>query len=298
MPARSTCATRRVPTAGAPPWRTSWTACPVCSRARRCARCATRSCAVRARGGSPLVWGIGRARRQGGPLAGGHRPHGARLRHGHRAQRRRASCTTSSWRSPGSTSEDVAAGLDSGAFGMARETGEEINRAIVEGDRDGLGLGGGHRPLPDRPRPRPRHVDVSLLAAAWRLASRPPSTSPWARTSSTCTRPAIRRPSGARPTSTSGSSRAQAARLGGGGVYLNVGSAVVLPEVFLKAVTLARNLGHRLRRLRHRQPGLHPVLPPRCQRGPAARRRQRPRVQDHRTPRDPGPPARRRPRRT
>ena len=38
----------------------------------------------------------------------------------------------------------------------------------------------------------------------------------------------------------------EVARLGGGGVYLNVGSAVVLPEVFLKAVTLARNLGHRL----------------------------------------------------
>ena len=38
----------------------------------------------------------------------------------------------------------------------------------------------------------------------------------------------------------------QVAALGGGGVYLNVGSAVVLPEVFLKAVTLARNLGHEL----------------------------------------------------
>jgi hypothetical protein len=38
----------------------------------------------------------------------------------------------------------------------------------------------------------------------------------------------------------------QVARLGGGGVYLNVGSAVLLPEVFLKAVTLARNLGHDL----------------------------------------------------
>ena len=37
-----------------------------------------------------------------------------------------------------------------------------------------------------------------------------------------------------------------APRLGGGGVYLNVGSAVMLPEVFLKAVTLARNLGHTL----------------------------------------------------
>ena len=36
----------------------------------------------------------------------------------------------------------------------------------------------------------------------------------------------------------------QVAHLGGGGVYLNVGSAVILPEVFLKAVTLARNLGH------------------------------------------------------
>jgi hypothetical protein len=37
---------------------------------------------------------------------------------------------------------------------------------------------------------------------------------------------------------------AEVAALGGGGVYLNVGSAVLLPEVFLKAVTLARNLGH------------------------------------------------------
>jgi hypothetical protein len=34
--------------------------------------------------------------------------------------------------------------------------------------------------------------------------------------------------------------------LDGGGVYLNVGSAVVLPEVFLKAVSLVRNLGHAL----------------------------------------------------
>jgi len=38
----------------------------------------------------------------------------------------------------------------------------------------------------------------------------------------------------------------EVARMGGGGVYLNVGSAVLLPEVFLKAVTLARNLGHDL----------------------------------------------------
>src|SRR4029453_12277 len=41
----------------------------------------------------------------------------------------------------GQTSEDVDAGLGAGAFGMARETGEEISEAIAAGDRDGLGLG-------------------------------------------------------------------------------------------------------------------------------------------------------------
>ena len=39
----------------------------------------------------------------------------------------------------------------------------------------------------------------------------------------------------------------QVAKLGGGGVYLNIGSAVLLPEVFLKAVTVARNLGHKVK---------------------------------------------------
>src|SRR6185503_7863019 len=67
----------------------------------------------------------------------------------------------------GHTSEDVAAGLGSGDFGMARETGEEVNQAIVEGDRDGLGLGAAvGRYLESR---RPPHVQASLLAAAWRL---------------------------------------------------------------------------------------------------------------------------------
>src|SRR5206468_10730594 len=70
----------------------------------------------------------------------------------------------------GHTSEDVEGGLGSGKFGMARETGEEVNRAIVEGDRDGLGLGaavGRHLA-----RGKPQHLEVSLLAAAWR-AGRP-----------------------------------------------------------------------------------------------------------------------------
>ena len=56
----------------------------------------------------------------------------------------------------GHSSEDVAAGLGTGEFGMARETGEEINRAIVEGDAAGLGLGAALGLYLERRAPRPR----------------------------------------------------------------------------------------------------------------------------------------------
>jgi len=144
----------------------------------------------------------------------------------------------------GQTSEDVSAGLGSGAFGMARETGEEVNRAIVAGDADGLGLGAAvGRYLTER---KPRHVAVSLLAAAWRLGL--PATVHVAigtdivHMHPACDPAAVGRASHLDFRIFAG----EVARLGGGGVYLNVGSAVLLPEVFLKAVTLARNLGHEL----------------------------------------------------
>lgn len=144
----------------------------------------------------------------------------------------------------GQTSEDVAAGLGSGAFGMARETGEEINRAIRQGDRAGLGLGAGMgRYLARR---KPRHVEVSLLAAAWRLGL-PATVHVAVGTDIVHMHPAC--DPGALGRATHLDFRllaASVAQLGNGGCYLNVGSAVLLPEVFLKAVTLARNLGHRL----------------------------------------------------
>jgi hypothetical protein len=146
----------------------------------------------------------------------------------------------------GRTSEDVLAGLGTGAFGMARETGEEVNRAIVEGDRDGLGLGTAVGRYLSTRRPRARHADASLLAAAWRLGL-PATVHVAIGTDIVHVHPACD------PAALGRASHldfrifaAEVARLGGGGVYLNVGSAVVLPEVFLKAVTLARNLGHRL----------------------------------------------------
>ena len=146
----------------------------------------------------------------------------------------------------GQTSEDVEAGLGSGAFGMARETGEEVNRAIVEGDEDGLGLGAAvGRHLATR-RPRPRHLGLSLLAAAWRLGI-PATVHVAVGTDIVHMHPACDPAALGRATHLDFRIFAgEVARLGGGGVYLNVGSAVVLPEVFLKAVTLARNLGHRL----------------------------------------------------
>lgn len=146
----------------------------------------------------------------------------------------------------GKTSEDVEAGLGTGAFGMARETGEELNRAVIEGDVDELGLGASVGRYLEERRPRPRHLDLSLLAAAWRLGL-PTTVHVAIGTDIVHVHPACDPAAIGRATHLDFRLlAAQVARLGGGGVYLNVGSAVVLPEVFLKAVTLARNLGHRV----------------------------------------------------
>jgi hypothetical protein len=144
----------------------------------------------------------------------------------------------------GQTSEDVSAGLGGGQFGMARETGEEVNRAIVEGDRKGLGLGASlGQYLLDR---RPPHLEVSLLAAARRLG-RPATVHVAIGTDIVHMHPACDPGAVGRTSHLDFRIFAgEVAQLGGGGVYLNVGSAVLLPEVFLKAVTLARNLGHDL----------------------------------------------------
>jgi hypothetical protein len=145
----------------------------------------------------------------------------------------------------GHTSEEVADGLEDGAFGMAEETGAEVNRAVTEGDADGLGVGAAlGRYLAAR---RPPHLEVSILAAAWRLGL--PATVHVAvgtdivHMHPACDPAALGRASHRDFLLFAG----EVAQLGGGGVYLNVGSAVLLPEVFLKAVTLARNLGHELR---------------------------------------------------
>lgn len=140
----------------------------------------------------------------------------------------------------GSTSEDVEEALGPGRFGMAQETGELLNDAINDGVKHGLGLG---QSIGRRLREmKPAHADLSILAAADRLEI--PITVHVAIGTDIIHMHA--RASGA--ALGDGSLRdfrylvSSVARLEGG-VYLNCGSAVVLPEVFLKAVAIARNQG-------------------------------------------------------
>lgn len=144
----------------------------------------------------------------------------------------------------GSTSEDVDATLGAGAFGAAQETGELLNEAASQGQRDDIGLGEamgrGLLAL------NPLHEDYSLLCAAFNM--RVPFTA----------HVAIGADIGHFHPTADGAALGQTThtdfrllaelvrRMDGGGVYLNIGSAVMLPEVFLKAITLVRNLGHPL----------------------------------------------------
>jgi hypothetical protein len=144
----------------------------------------------------------------------------------------------------GSTSEDVDATLSEGVFGGADETGRLLNLAAQDGARDQIGLGEAvGRSLMEM---KPKHCGYSLLCAAYE--SKIPFT--------------IHLTIGGdiahfHPTADGASLGATThtdfrllaelvRRMDGGGVYLNVGSAVVLPEVFLKCVTLVRNLGYPL----------------------------------------------------
>jgi len=144
----------------------------------------------------------------------------------------------------GSTSEDVDATLGAGAFGAADETGRLLNDAAREAARDGLGLGEAlGRALVNS---KPEHARLSLLCAAYE--ARVPFTAHVAvGTDIAHFHPSADGAALGAATHTDFRLLAEMVRrMDGGGVYLNVGSAVILPEVFLKCVTLVRNLGHTL----------------------------------------------------
>ncbi len=144
----------------------------------------------------------------------------------------------------GRTSEDVDEQILDGSFGTARETGERLNRAIREGAEQERGMGeaiGRMISLSDFP-----HKNLSLLAAAYERGI--PTTVHVAIGTDT-----IHFHPGASGEAIGKTSLADFFRLcslleglEGGGVFVTVGSAVILPEVFLKALSFVRNSGKKL----------------------------------------------------
>lgn len=146
----------------------------------------------------------------------------------------------------GCTSEDVESVLPDGRFGSAEETGREMNRAIQEGVADGLGWGESLGRRLERIA-QPSFAPNSLLHEAYR-AGVPVTVHVAIGTDTPHTHPAV--DAAALGAATHLDFRLFArlvSMLDGGGVYINLGSAVVLPEVFLKAISLVRNLGHDVR---------------------------------------------------
>lgn len=144
----------------------------------------------------------------------------------------------------GWTSEDVDAALGSGAFGMAEETGRLINEAIRGGAAEDCGIGESiGRALVEM---NPQYADYSILHAAY-LLKIPVTVHVTIGTDIIHIHPhADGAAIGAATYRDFLLFASLVKELDGGGVYLNVGSAVTLPEVFLKAVTVVRNLGHSL----------------------------------------------------
>jgi len=141
----------------------------------------------------------------------------------------------------GGTSEDVQAGLRDGTFGMAEETGREMNEAFIRGQRERWGMGESlARALEGT---ELAHPELSLLASARELGV-PLTVHAAIGAEIIHQHPAA---SGAAIGDTSHRDfrrfAASLPSLHDGGVVLNLGSAVMLPEVFLKALTIARNLG-------------------------------------------------------
>jgi len=145
----------------------------------------------------------------------------------------------------GETSEDVGAGILKGTFGMAKETAQFINGAVNLGCRMGFGIGEviGKRITESKL----KYKDLSVLSAAYKLKI------------PVCVHVALGTDIIHQHPSCDGAAIGEGSivdfkklvksvsRLGRGGVVINFGSAVILPEVFLKAINLSRNLGNKVK---------------------------------------------------
>jgi hypothetical protein len=158
----------------------------------------------------------------------------------------------------GGTSEDVQSALENGMFGMAEETGSLMNQAIRAGARDGLGMGEALGRMIAGEDARFPYRQYSLLYAAYRLHI-PYTVHVALGTDIIHQHPAV-------DFAATGWASGQDFKIFTasvcdleGGVFCNFGSAVLGPEVFLKAFSIARNLGHPLRVLTTANFDLYPL---------------------------------------
>jgi hypothetical protein len=143
----------------------------------------------------------------------------------------------------GKTSEDVAAHLRDGRFGMARETGEFLNQAIAQAAREGIGLGAGvGKAIRQAQLP---HGSLSILATANELGV-PATVHVAIGTDIIHMHPSADGAAIGQTTLADFRTLAAVAAEMDGGVFINLGSAVIIPETFLKALNLARNVGRRV----------------------------------------------------
>lgn len=170
----------------------------------------------------------------------------------------------------GQTSEDVEAVLPDGRFGAAEETGRLWNEALLERTGAGEALGRSLNALAPA-----EHRAASLLLEAWHCHV-PVTVHVAIGTDTPHTHPAVN------PAVLGSATHLDfrlfcslVAAMDGGGVYVNAGSAVVMPEVFLKALSTVRNLGHEVRDfttvnldfLQHYRPRVNVVERPHAQSG-------------------------------
>ena len=172
----------------------------------------------------------------------------------------------------GATSEDVGARLHSGEFGMTLEANELINEAAAEAASQNLGLGKAlGRALK---RAAPPYAEDSLFASAAGL-DLPVTVHVAMGTDVYHLHPAVDGAALGRASLDDFQTFCRAVGVLAGGLFINLGSAVIMPEVFLKAVTLVRNLGRSLENLttvnmdfiRHYRPTVNVVQRPTAEGG-------------------------------
>jgi hypothetical protein len=144
----------------------------------------------------------------------------------------------------GRTSEDVAKGLEDGSFGMAAETADMVNGAVIQGDAQDLGFGESLGLFLEETKAKNRKL--SLLASCYRLKV-PVTVHVGIGTDIIHQHPSFDGAAAGSASHRDFRILSQVITKLSGGVVLNIGSSVILPEVYLKTLTVARNLGHQVK---------------------------------------------------